>query len=160
MGTVKRSPAERLLSHVTIMGGSGCWLWTAACYRNGYGAFRVDGRTRLAHKISYETFRGLVPEGCELDHTCHKRDSCLGGVSCIHRRCINPDHLEPVKHLINVQRGCAPLVSGELQRSKTHCIAGHEYTLVNTYIVPATGHRYCRECSRLSQQRCRAKDVV
>ena len=32
---------------------------------------------------------------------------------------------------------------------KTHCVHGHEYTEENTYIVPDTGARKCRECERL-----------
>lgn len=39
---------------------------------------------------------------------------------------------------------------------RTHCKHGHEFTPANTYIKPAEpGSRYCRECSRIAQQRLR-----
>jgi Recombination endonuclease VII len=39
---------------------------------------------------------------------------------------------------------------------KTHCKRGHEFTPESTY-VNAKGHRICRECARLGQQRYREK---
>lgn len=32
--------------------------------------------------------------------------------------------------------------------AKTHCVHGHAYTPENTYIVPSSGARACRECRR------------
>ena len=49
-------------------------------------------RTRPAHAVEWELTNGLVPEGKELDHLCEQRD------------CIEPTHLEPVTHLVNVRR--------------------------------------------------------
>lgn len=80
-----------------------CWLWTGATNTKGYGSFSVGigaSKTRVgAHAWAYETLIGPVPGGCELDHLC--RD----------HRCVNPAHLEPVPHRVNVLRGAAPSVN-------------------------------------------------
>jgi hypothetical protein len=41
----------------------GCWIWTAALFPTGYGAFRFDGKTGYAHRYSYEQFVAPIPEG-------------------------------------------------------------------------------------------------
>lgn len=70
-----------------------CWVWTAAT-TEGYGRFHLTGRTLvLAHRFSYETTVGPVPDGLDLDHVCRRRI------------CINPAHLEPVTRQINLLRG-------------------------------------------------------
>jgi hypothetical protein len=71
---------------------TGCWRWQRATTK-GYGMLRVDGRLRYAHVVYWEHEHGAVPEGTELDHTCRNP------------ACVNPAHLEPVSHRVNVQRG-------------------------------------------------------
>ena len=36
-------------------------------------------------------------------------------------------------------------------KRRTHCFKGHELTPENTYIIPNTGHRYCKICKKASQ---------
>jgi hypothetical protein len=36
---------------------------------------------------------------------------------------------------------------------RTHCHRGHEYTKESTYIVPSTGVRQCRECTRINSKK-------
>lgn len=79
---------------------SGCWLWTANTNR-GYGNFTVAGKTRKAHRISYQTFVGAIPDGLALDHLCRVR------------ACVNPSHLEPVTWAENVRRGDAAKLAVE-----------------------------------------------
>lgn len=43
-------------------------------------------------------------------------------------------------------------------KSKTHCIHGHEYTPENTYIAPGSNRRNCRACRRESSRRRRERN--
>ena len=72
-----------------------CWLWTAATNSRGYGVTWSDGALGLAHRRSYTDAKGPIPDGMELDHLCRTPV------------CVNPDHLEPVSHRVNVARGMA-----------------------------------------------------
>ncbi len=88
---------ERFTSKYTVEPNTGCWLWTAHVVKGGYGRFR-DGRMVLAHRWSYEHFNGPIPAGEEVDHLCRVRS------------CVNPQHLEAVTHVINVNRGDLPSI--------------------------------------------------
>jgi hypothetical protein len=96
--------------------------------------FKVGRVTVTGHKWSYENFVGGVPVGRELDHTCHNGSGCVGGPTCVHRRCVNPWHVEPVKHLENYRRGNL----GQAVVEMTHCKRGHLFDET----------RRCRECIR------------
>lgn len=133
-------PVERFWSKVNKT--ETCWLWTDALDGCGYGRMAMGSRTTTtyrvsAHRYAYELLVGDIPEGLELDHLCRVR------------HCVNPDHLEPVTHLVNIMRGESPVShNGE----KTHCPQGHEYSEENTrwYTRPGADRpgRYCRECAR------------
>lgn len=124
---------------------SGCWLWFAHIV-DGYGHFQIgsrkDGTRRkiLAHRLTYQTAIGSVPDGLELDHAV-----------CRTRSCCNPWHLEAVTHLVNVRRG----MGGSYWRNKTHCPAGHPYDEANTYYC-RRGRR-CRACSRIRMREVRSR---
>lgn len=131
-----------------------CWLWTGGKSNTGYGAFNLGGRPDSAHRIAFVWERGEVPEGMVLDHICHNDDKlCIGGVGCIHRLCVNPNHLEVVTRGENVRRG--KLVQAAIARylKRTHCRNGHEMTEGNTFQKPNTSQRICRECHRIYQRR-------
>jgi len=138
----------------------GCWTWTGANARGGYGSYKTRARTFRAHRYAYEAVRGPIPAGLYLDHLCHNADpTCPGGDTCKHRRCVNPDHLEPVTPHENVLRG---LATAALNAAKTHCPQGHEYTPENTYRIKPSpnkhhGARSCRACRRLATARYDAK---
>lgn len=72
---------------------SGCWFWTGAVFKSGYGAIRILGKTTLAHRVAYELFTGPIPVGLVLDHLCRIRP------------CVNPAHLEAVTDQVNIVRG-------------------------------------------------------
>ena len=59
----------------------GCWLWTAALSNRGYGNFSVKGTTIYAHRFSYETYVGPIPDDMCILHRCDVK------------RCVNPEHL-------------------------------------------------------------------
>jgi hypothetical protein len=83
---------ERLWAKVEGDDYIGCWNWTGSVNEKGYGRLSVNGKPRRAHRLAYEHMIGEIPQGLELDHLCKNR------------RCVNPWHLEPVTHLVNVAR--------------------------------------------------------
>lgn len=156
--TTPASTADRFWAKVTKT--DTCWLWGAASARGGYGSFRANGRTHRAHRFAYELHYGPIPDGLHLDHQCHNTDpSCPGGEACLHRRCVNPAHLEPATPRENTLRGGAPAA---INAAKTHCIHGHEFTPENTQRIRPSrsqpnGARRCRICRRAAQNRFDAR---
>lgn len=146
---VRGVPLQRLMER-TEPGPDDCLLYTGTLNNRGYGQICVDGTPMLAHRAMYELTVGPIPDGMNLDHTCHNRDaSCLGGDSCPHRRCINVDHLEPVTGAENTRRGRTWAING----TKTHCPQGHPYDSENTHVW--NGRRYCRACNNALKARKR-----
>ena len=88
----RRNLRERFWEKVEIT--EGCWLWRAALSEHGYGVIRMSTprRMEMAHRVAYEMEVEPIPEGLELDHLCRNP------------RCVNPFHLEPVTHLVNMRR--------------------------------------------------------
>lgn len=134
-------PLTRLLSHVDV---GLCWEWTGQL-NHGYGRAHMHGRLMSAHVAIWELLVGPVPDGLELDHL------------CLNRRCVNPDHLEPVTRGENMRR----TRYAAMRRAITHCPQDHEYTPENTR-VDKNGCRVCRTCRRLKERerRERARAVV
>lgn len=123
-----------------------CWLWTGSVMRHGYGWFYFRSRSDAAHRAAYELFRGPIPAGMHLDHTCHTNDpDCAGGFSCLHRRCVNPAHLEPVSKRENDRRGQSPMAK---EARLSHCKHGHPLSGENLRPVPnrPPGWRECEVC--------------
>lgn len=135
-----------LLPKLTTVRPNGCWEFSGYIRPDGYGQL---GRGTVAHRVAWYREHGSFPsEGLNLDHTCHNADlTCGGGRTCRHRRCVNPDHLEPVTIAENVMRGRG---FGPVNRDKTHCAHGHEFNDENTFIKP-NGKRACVVCRRVQQ---------
>lgn len=93
---IRTTPEERFWSKVDKSGA--CWLWTASKNTGGYGGFRLEGRKRLAHRVSYAWAYGHVPEGLKVDHKCHVRN------------CVRPDHLRVVTTKQNMENRSGPTV--------------------------------------------------
>lgn len=70
---------------------SGCWLWTANCNHKGYGQIGLGAKSmRTTHRVVYEHFKGPIPAGKQIMHSCD--------TPC----CCNPDHLSVGTHQDNI----------------------------------------------------------
>ena len=125
----RTSDVDRFWAKVMFEPMSGCWLWTGGLTDRGYPVHwvnndgRKDSKDVRAHRYAYELAIGPIPAELEQDHLCRNR------------ACVNPLHLEPVTHAVNIGR--KPVT--------THCKHGHEYTEVNI-LVNRLGRKVCRAC--------------
>jgi hypothetical protein len=126
----------------------GCWPWPSVG-PTGY-PLKAKGYAR-AYTAVYVDEYGPVPPGLTLDHTCHSvqvlAGLCLGGDECVHRRCVRPDHLEPITMAEQSARSANVVIA----RASLKCPRGHLWTEENTGWRRQQDHtrpmvRFCREC--------------
>ena len=74
---------ERFESKYIPEPNSGCWLWSGSLRGSyDYGQFSLTHTKPVpAHRFSYTTYRGDIPKGMLVLHTCDVPT------------CVNPDHL-------------------------------------------------------------------
>jgi hypothetical protein len=116
-----------------------CWIPELRTMPNGYVVVAPrKGGGIVGHRLSYQAFRGPIPDGLVLDHLCRVR------------ACVNPWHLEPVTTRENLLRGQTLTARNA---AKTHCHRGHPLS------VNLRGKwRSCRECSRIAKRAAYARD--
>jgi hypothetical protein len=72
---------ERFEKYIIPEPNSGCWLWCGSWNEDGYGVIRIKRRTVRAHRVSWELYKGPVPEDFKALHKCDTPP------------CVNPQHL-------------------------------------------------------------------
>jgi hypothetical protein len=112
---------------------TGCWNWTSYTCK-GYGRIYLNKKSRRAHRVSYEYWKGKIPKHLVLDHLCRNR------------RCVNPSHLEAVTLYENMIRSPIHNIN------KKKCSHGHPYSESNTYRTPDR-HRECKICRKLQRKK-------
>ena len=77
------TPLERFERHYIPEPNSGCWIWLGSIHEaHGYAQLAMPGGIPIrAHRLAYQLFKGKIPKGKDVRHTCDIR--------C----CVNPDHL-------------------------------------------------------------------
>lgn len=79
MTSQKLSKLVTRLHAAVRVSDAGCWEWRK--HTDRYGIIRVAGKSKKAHRVSWEAFNGPIPDGLNVLHKCDNT------------RCINPDHL-------------------------------------------------------------------
>lgn len=108
---------------------AGCWNWIACTDKDGYGVVLWQGHPKRAHRVVYELLVGLIGEGLTIDHLCENK------------RCVNPDHMEPIPWRENYARWSSAI---------THCKSGHPF-------IQRKGGKVCRICDARRQREYQAR---
>lgn len=87
---------KKLVDQSDVCCETGCWVWSKGDSGNGrgggYGRIYFEGQMVAVHRAMYVLVHGYLHRWQQVDHT------------CCNRKCINPDHLEAVKHIENQRR--------------------------------------------------------
>jgi hypothetical protein len=145
MGIERRIDPLVRLKRSVIIDHKGCWLWQLYKDRGGYGRMLVNYKSRSVPRLSFELYCGPIPPGLQLHHKCNNRGCC------------NPLHMELLTPSLHLDR--SPKSVTFINKFKTHCVRGHEFTKENTYI-DRRGGRNCRKCMAIHRRKYKASKLT
>ena len=137
---------ERFWEKIKVNNQNGCWEWQGSTSQ-GYGNITINKKRYQTHRLAYETNKGLIPKGMELDHLCRNRICC------------NPEHLEVVSKEENIRRGLWHKTIN-WQTLKMFCLRGHPLFGDNLYIDEKHKKRHCKTCRNLNYQKYKSFIVI
>jgi hypothetical protein len=185
---ILRRRTEFFLANVDQRGPGECWPWKRKPTNTGYGQLRWVVGTLQAHRVAYLLAYGTLPDGMDIDHTCHHPLECTLKRNCPHRLCCNPAHLEAVPRAVNLERSDQTRPANGKHRQKRRCEPGctcarhqaynraggkpceagctcnrHPKTdscprCGTPYTVRRSGRRVCKPCENASARQRRARE--
>ncbi len=108
---------HRILDNVTV-DNNGCWNWNKSTMSSGYGQLMENKMYWGAHRYSYTVFKGEIPNGMLVRHTCHNPSCC------------NPEHLEIGDGKDNYQDSIEVHRKAQSKRAKGWLIGNVKYATV------------------------------
>lgn len=125
-------PTWRVLSPATLTSGH---LHVSLLCGDG------DRRSRRVHSLVAEAFIGPRPEGSVIRHL--NGDPQDNRPENLRWGTVSENMFDRVRHGVHHNA------------IKTHCKRNHEFTPANTYVIPGSGSRVCRTCTRDRQTRAK-----
>lgn len=129
--------AEIILERSMPVTESGCWLWLASLTSVGYGDFRLKSRHYTAHRASYLAFKGEIPQGMHILHSCDTKQCC------------NPDHLRAGSNRENIIDSCTR--GGRSKLTADMVVKIREYR---------TGHTLSETARKFGLSMCNAQSIT
>ena len=108
----------------------------------GYGVIEAPGyrargerRVLMAHRVMWEMAHGFT----DAEHVHHR---------CENKKCVNPEHLQPMTHRENNRLAYSTYRDGTCERGHTDIR------------LSKSGRHYCRTCNTERMRRSRLKEVM